>query len=202
DSGSGKSWVGLALVVQEIEAGNGVLWVDYEQSPAIVVNRLKELGLTAEQIQGQFGYMRPEEFPFPGSTAEREFRAVLEDNHFSLVVLDGANQSFSLAGFDTRSTDDANQWHRLLPLNAAKNGAAVVQIDHTDKSREGDVSQSFGAQGKRANVAVSIGAVQTKAALRPGHTGKLHLVIYKDRHGELHGCSQPYKNNGHHVATF
>jgi len=201
-SGSGKSWVGLALVVQEIEAGNGVLWVDYEQSPAIVVNRLKELGLTAEQIQGQFGYMRPEEFPFPGSMAEKEFRAVLEDNHFSLVVLDGVNQSFSLAGFDTHSTDDANQWHRLLPLKAAKNGAAVVQIDHTVKSREGDVSHAFGAQGKRANVAVSIGAVQTKAALRPGHTGKLQLVIYKDRHGELHGRSQPYKNNGHHVATF
>lgn len=200
-SGSGKSWVGLALVAQEIEAGNGVLWVDYEQSPAIVVNRLKELGLTAEQIQGQFGYMRPEEFPFPGSMAEKEFRAVLEDNLFSLVVLDGVNQSFSLAGFDTHSTDDANQWHRLLPLKAAKNGAAVVQIDHTVKSREGDVSHAFGAQGKRANVAVSIGAVQTNAALRPGHTGKLDLVIYKDRHGGLQGRSEPYKN-GYRVATF
>lgn len=199
-SGSGKSWVGLALAVQEIKAGNGVLWVDYEQSPAIVVNRLRELGLSTEEIADQFGYMRPESFPFSGSQAELEYTAALANN-FTLVVLDGVNQSFSLAGFDTHSTDDANQWHRLVPLKAAKTGAAVVQIDHTVKNKEGDVTHAFGAQGKRANVAVSIGAVQTNAALRPGHTGKLDLVIYKDRHGELLGRSEPYKN-GYHVATF
>ena len=199
-SGSGKSWVGLALAVQEIKAGKGVLWVDYEQSPAIVVNRLRELGLSTEEIADQFGYMRPESFPFSGSQAELEYTAALA-NTFSLVVLDGVNQSFSLAGFDTHSTDDANQWHRLVPLKAAKTGAAVVQIDHTVKNKEGDVTHAFGAQGKRANVAVSIGAVQTNAALRPGHTGKLDLVIYKDRHGELLGRSEPYKN-GYHVATF
>lgn len=200
-SGSGKSWVGLALAAQEIKAGNGVLWVDYEQSPAIVVGRLRDLGLTVEEISERFGYMRPESFPFTGTAAEKEYRAVLEANPFSLVVLDGVNQSFSLAGYDTHSTDDANAWHRLVPLKAAKIGAAVVQIDHTVKNKEGDVTHAFGAQGKRANVAVSIGAVATRQALRPGYQGTLELVVYKDRHGKLLARSQPYKN-GHHLATF
>ena len=200
-SGSGKSWVGLALAAQEIKAGNGVLWVDYEQSPAIVVGRLRDLGLTVEEISERFGYIRPESFPFADTRAEAEYRAVLEANRFSLVVLDGVNQSFSLAGYDTHSTDDANAWHRLVPLKAAKTGAAVVQIDHTVKNKEGDVTHAFGAQGKRANVAVSIGAVATRQALRPGHQGKLELVIYKDRHGDLMARSQPYKN-GYHIATF
>lgn len=200
-SGSGKSWVGLALAAQEIKAGNGVLWVDYEQSPAIVVGRLRDLGLTVEEISERFGYMRPESFPFAGTAAEKEYRAVLEANPFSLVVLDGVNQSFSLAGYDTHSTDDANAWHRLVPLKAAKYGAAVVQIDHTVKNKEGDVTHAYGAQAKRSNVAVSIGAVATQQALKPGYQGKLELVIYKDRHGQLRARSQPYKN-GDHIATF
>lgn len=200
-SGSGKSWVGLGLAAQEIKAGNGVLWVDYEQSPAIVVGRLRDLGLTVEEISERFGYMRPESFPFTGTAAEKEYSAVLEANPFSLVVLDGVNQSFSLAGYDTHSTDDANAWHRLVPLKAAKYGAAVVQIDHTVKNKEGDVTHAYGAQAKRSNVAVSIGAVATQQALKPGYQGKLELVIYKDRHGQLRARSQPYKN-GDHIATF
>lgn len=200
-SGSGKSWVGFAFAAQELKAGNNVLWLDYEQNAEQAVRRLQALGVPDQVILDRFGYMRPEEFPFPGTEAEAEFATDLSSRDFSLAIIDGVNQSFSLAGFEANNTDNANRWHRLIPERIARTGAAVVQIDHTVKNRDGDMTHAFGAQGKRANVAVSFGAHTTTQTLRPGHTGKLDLVVYKDRHGDLLGRATPRKN-GHHIATF
>ena len=199
-SGSGKSWVGLFLAAQVIQDGGDVLWIDYEQNERVIVQRLQTLGLSNSEIIDRFGYMRPEMFPHPDSDAADEFYGVLKTHRYTLAVIDSVGQSLSVAGLESNSNDDASLWHRLIPVPLAKAGAAVLQIDHVGKNT-GDKSHAIGAQSKRGNVEVAFGAETTKAALRPGHTGKLEIIVYKDRHGELMAAGEQ-RGSGYHLATF
>ena len=74
ESESGKSWLALVACVQEMNAGNEVVYFDYEDTRETAVERLRLLGMESDAIESQFLYFNPTE-PFDeyaASAVEKE----------------------------------------------------------------------------------------------------------------------------------
>jgi len=56
-----KGWIALAATAQAIDAGERVVYIDFEDTPASVVGRLLALGMKPEILAMRFDYVRPEE---------------------------------------------------------------------------------------------------------------------------------------------
>jgi len=67
EPGSGKTWAALVAIAQEIEAGNNTLFIDFEDRPQTIVNRLRALGVTDQAIAAHLRYIRPETALVPAS---------------------------------------------------------------------------------------------------------------------------------------
>src|SRR4051812_7297884 len=56
-----KGWLALAACAEALEAGERVVYVDFEDSASSVVGRLVALGVDEFLIRGRFAYVRPDE---------------------------------------------------------------------------------------------------------------------------------------------
>ncbi|MEI7655644.1 MAG: bifunctional DNA primase/polymerase, partial [Actinomycetes bacterium] len=59
ESGSGKSWVAMALCADEINAGNHVVYFDLEDHAGSMAHRMMSLGVSAEDLIERFFYVSP-----------------------------------------------------------------------------------------------------------------------------------------------
>lgn len=112
-----KGWIALGAVTQTITAAAGVLYLDFEDSPASIVTRLLALGATPQAIGQHFVYVRPtEEFSAPALCA------LLDARPYALAVIDGVSEAYSLLGLDIASTPDAVSFFGALPRPIAERG--------------------------------------------------------------------------------
>jgi len=56
----GKGWFALSAAIDELDAGNHVLYLDFEDDENGVVGRLLTLQVESDTIAAQFHYVRPE----------------------------------------------------------------------------------------------------------------------------------------------
>lgn len=194
ESESGKTWILLAAVAQELAAGRAVLYVDFEDTAESIVARLRALGVTDEQLTGLFTYVAPDESLH--TIAAADLAEVLTLSTYSLIGLDGVNAGMTLLGLDLNSNTDATKFSQVLLKPLAKTGAAVVTVDHVPKAAEQRGKGGIGAQAKRAMVTGSALLVEVLAPFGRGATGKLKLTVDKDRPGHVRGVSQFSKNAG------
>jgi KaiC/GvpD/RAD55 family RecA-like ATPase len=201
-SESGKSWIAYLACVQELAKGERVLFLDLEDSPEGVWDRLQRLGVGADDM-GSFAYVRPEEplaamlrGRFSQSPDERtearsaRFRALLDSFDPTLAVVDGMTTLYNSHGLDTNAaadTDVISSWLRSL----ARNGrTTVLVIDHTGKG--GDRGSSpVGAHHKIAMIQGTALQVVPVQQPMPGHLGEVDLLVYKDRPGAVRVISGP-----------
>jgi hypothetical protein len=180
---AGKSWLLLAVGVDEVKAGHGVVWIDTDDmGPSAVLDRLRSLGLGDEQVASSFAYLHPEEAL--GDDARADVLALVADLHARLVVFDAFNASLALHDCDPSSTPDVERFLRTVVNPFSAEGAAVVLPDHVVKNREQRGRYSYGSERKQTGVDVHLGLMTLEPFAR-GRTGRAKISVHRDRLGFL-----------------
>lgn len=186
-SESGKSWLVLYVIAQELMTGHGVVMVDYEDSEGPVYRRLALLGVTEQQIRRNFRYHRPNG---PMTEAEKAVFAQSTDLGGSLVVFDGLTEGMSLEGLDGRLEKDVAAWHGKITKGLSHAGWCVVVIDHTP--HEGN--RTIGSQHKKGALSGVSYLVEAVHPIGAGQRGVLRLRVEKDRPASVRREAAPGKH--------
>jgi hypothetical protein len=187
ESGSGKSWISQAAIVQAITQDRNVLVVDLEDHAGSYVARLLALGLTKDQIRERLIYVSPEQALSAVSGAA--VASLIHERDISLVVLDSTGEAMALQGTNPNEDDAVARWYRMLPRAIANLGPAVLLLDHLPKSADAPTGFAIGSQRKRAAIDGAMYRVEVGVAPVKGKTGRLRLVCAKDRSGNWqHGA--------------
>ena len=176
---SGKTWLVLKAVAQELLAGKVVGYIDYEDSARGAVGRLRTLGVPDEVIGARFIYIQPSEAV---ATASAEIEALLARNP-SLVAIDGVTEGMTVEGLSLNDNADVARFHERLPRRIARRGTAVTLVDHVVKSRDDRGRYPIGAQSKLSGVDGAAYSVKLKTPFGRGRTGRAQLYLTKDRPG-------------------
>ena len=193
ESESLKSWAAQVAVVQQINEGANVLWIDFEDDAKGVVARLLSMMCAPDTIRDRFTYVRPEESlrtkDGAWTTGGIAFDTLLASKEWALVIIDGVTEAMVTEGFNLLSNDDIAGWSRLLPKRCAKVGAAVVMIDHVPKSSDNRGRYAIGGQHKLAGLTGCqyIFEVERKfsRAISDPITGVVKITVTKDRPGHV-----------------
>ena len=180
EPGTGKSWVALAAVADVLSHGGRVVVVDYESGPAPVAGRLRALGCNSKLVTQGLVYLRPD-----GALglAEVDHLRELVAEGAGLIVVDSQAEALAAAALDENAAGDVTRWSDAVVRPLARDGAAVLIVDHVAKAADG---RGRWARGSGAKLAAIDGAA---FVLRPGRpfsrrgSGSAELVIGKDREG-------------------
>jgi len=172
-AGTGKGWLALATVRDVIQAGGHAVYLDYEETAERRVARLLQMGLRGDQIEKDLTYLRPD-------------RKIHEPTHLDhlirpdtkLVVIDSVNPALRVQGLEINDNDDALEFFGI-PKHLARNGLAVMLLDHAPKS---DPDGQLGAVVKQ-NESDSRVVLKTVEPLGRGRIGRVSMTWRKDRPG-------------------
>lgn len=186
----GKTWLALTAAIQEMNAGNHVIDIDFEDDRGGTVSRLLVLGATPDVIRRYFHYVRPENRPTPADIADLAQLLALKP---TLAIIDGVTEAMTLYGQEINDNNGAAAFGRELLRPIKNSGAAVVTLDHVVKSTDGR------GQGRYAIGAVhklnGLDGVQyTMENIQPfgiGLVGRTRVRISKDRPGQIRKNSVP-----------
>jgi hypothetical protein len=193
ESESGKTWVALEAVRQELAKGNCVFYIDFEDSARGIFNRLKTLKCDMEKLKS-FKYANPDE-PLGdgiGEIMKTEIGKYLP----TLIVVDGVNAAMNLLGLDLEKNKDATTFSQkvLKPLKIF--GAGILTIDHVTKSKDNRGNYAIGAQAKRADIDGVAIACDVSMPFGRGIDGCLDLKVTKDRPGFVRALCPDAKTLG------
>lgn len=178
ESGGGKTWVALRAVAEQVALGRRVLFIDYEDNPNGIAERLVLLGLTLEQIR-LVDYRNPTSAMSYGVTAMDGSAHV-----YSLVVIDSTGEAMAAGGINSNDDGEVAQWFAIVKKVLRLPGRpAVVVLDHVPKNQEGTTLYGIGSQRKRAAITGASYRVDTIKEPAKGKEGKLKLTVAKDRPG-------------------
>lgn len=199
ESESGKTWVALTAVAQELEAGHRVLYLDFEDAAPGIISRLRALGVADEDLEDHLHYADPVESLTTAASAD--LAMLLEGNTYNLIVVDGFNAAMTLLGLDLMSNTDVTKFFQLLMRPLARTGACVAYVDHIAKASNEESKGGIGAQAKRAMTTGCVVKVKVTDPFGRGMTGRLGLIVDKDRAGHVRGASGNGRNAGVAVLT-
>jgi hypothetical protein len=187
---SAKGWLVLAACVEQMDLGEPVLYIDFEDSAPTAVGRLRNLGATDEQIARLFTYIRPD------TPATAEVIADLPGIGTMLVVIDGVTEAMTLHGLELKDNADVAKFVELLPRPLARMGAAVVLVDHVAKDANGRGRFAIGAQHKLAGIDGAAYSIEVVKPFGRGLSGISRLTVTKDRPGFIRPVSVYGKRTG------
>ncbi|MFI7707624.1 AAA family ATPase [Nonomuraea sp. NPDC049480] len=190
ESESGKTWFQLAVHAHEMRAGNGTIYVDFEDDEGGVVGRLMDMGVPLDLISKYFGYIRPEE-PFNVPGGKVELAEAMGDLKPTLVTLDGVTEAMTLHGLDPLNNRDAAAFGQMLVKPITARGPAVTSLDHVTKDKDGRGRYAIGAVHKLNGLNGAMYALENKEPFGVGITGRSAIFISKDRPGQLRRWSLP-----------
>ncbi|MGV9907607.1 AAA family ATPase [Streptomyces sp. NPDC003388] len=189
ESESGKTWFALLACHQEIQAGNRVVYVDFEDDAAGVVGRLLVLGADPAAVAARFLYVRPEGRPTEVDAAA--FVEQLRHARPTLAVIDGVTEAMSVFGLDPLKLDDIPRFTRWMirPLVAA--GAAVVALDHVVKAADNRGRYAIGSAHKLNGLNGAMYVLEAVKGIRIGAEGRTRVRLSKDRPAQLRRHALP-----------
>lgn len=199
ESESMKTWAALCAIAEQLLAGRPCIYIDFEDSPTTIVERLALLGVGPD---APLTYLRPDS-PFTYAAAD-QLAHMLDELHPALVILDGVTEAMTLQGLDLMSNADIARWMKALPRWIARHPAApaVITIDHVPKNPDGRGKGAIGGQHKRAGID-GIGLTFTVGSepLARGRDGRARITIDKDRPGHVRAHAGPRGHIGDLVIT-
>ncbi|MER7801207.1 DnaB-like helicase N-terminal domain-containing protein [Streptomyces parvulus] len=196
ESEAGKSWVALISCLVEINRGNHVAYLDFEDSEAGVVSRLLLIGAQPDDIRQLFHYVRPGSTPTPVQL--RQFVARIGDLGPSLIIVDGVTEAMVMMGLELTDNSEVAKFGRMLLRPLADTGAAVVPLDHVVKNNESRGRYALGGVHKLNAVD---GVQYMLEAVRPfgiNTEGRSRLRIAKDRPAQVRRHALPGGRNPMH----
>lgn len=180
ESGGGKSWVALAAACSVVRAGGRVLFIDYEDNPNGIAERLVLLGLTDDEIT-LVDYRNPTSGIGYGIATLQE-RALAGE--YELVVIDSTGEAMAAGGVDSNADAEVANWFAIVKTLFKLPGApGVLVLDHVPKDKDAPSSYAIGSQRKRAAVTGASYRVDTIREPAKGRDGALKLTVAKDRPG-------------------
>ena len=198
ESESGKTWIALLAVIQALQSGQRVLYLDFEDTAPGIVTRLRALGAT-DTLLTQLAYIGPDENLH--LAARTDLREALEQTRPDLTVLDGVNAAMTLLGLDLDNNKDATQFAQSLLRPLSARDSAVVYVDHVPKNKDSRGKGGIGAQAKRAMTTGCAISVEVLTPFGRGNSGKLRLTVDKDRPGMVRAVCPDAKSLGVALLT-
>ncbi|MFF3452884.1 DnaB-like helicase N-terminal domain-containing protein [Streptomyces sp. NPDC002730] len=196
ESEAGKSWLALIAALAEINRGNHVVYIDFEDSEEGVVGRLLLIGAVPEDLRERFHYVRPGAIPSPAALAA--FVKRVGELEPTLIVVDGVTEAMSLLGLELKDNTEIAKFGRMLLRPLANTGAAVVPLDHVVKNNESRGRYALGGVHKLNAVD---GVQYMLEAVRPfgiNTEGRSRLRIAKDRPAQVRKHALPGGKNPMH----
>ncbi|WP_326550224.1 DnaB-like helicase N-terminal domain-containing protein [Micromonospora sp. NBC_01813] len=190
ESEAGKTWLALLAVLSELESGNAVVYLDFEDDEGGIVGRLLAMQAKPEHLRERFAYIKPDDAI--GVLGNREdLRQVLGDLRPTLAVLDGVTEAMSLHGLEMKDNTDVAAFGKLLPRWIADQGPATVALDHVTKSAEGRGRYAIGGVHKLNGLNGAGYVLENRRPFGVGLTGRSTVYITKDRPAQLRRHAQP-----------
>src|SRR6185369_7520932 len=182
---AGKTWVALVGVVQALHDGQHVIYLDFEDTPEGIVNRLLALGAHPQQISAQLHYVRPDRAI--DGPARAGLTKLITDHPVTLCVIDGVTEAMTLHGLDPYNNPDAARFYEALPrpLVRLPNSPAVLLIDHVPKDEDRPKRYAIGAQHKLAGLDGAAYVVDIVRPFAPDQPGISRIRVAKDRPGQV-----------------
>jgi len=178
-----KSWVVQVGAAEVLLDGGVVMYLDFEDGPEGVAERMRALGVPVDALVERFHYHRLDQ------PLTLEARAVIygeiEAAGATLGVIDGVTEAMALCGLDPYGNSDVAKFWAALVRPVVKTGAACALIDHVIKDREGRGRWAIGAQHKMAAVDGAAFMVECTKPFGRGRDGVTRITITKDRPGHL-----------------
>jgi hypothetical protein len=175
----GKSWLALWLAKRCLERGQNVLYLDAENGPFIVSERLEALGADTSTIRNHLSYLASPALDLRPETVAYYLQLV-DVKQPELVVFDSWVGFLGAAGLSEDSNDDVTKWSANFLKPLKDRGVTATILDHVP--HEGQ--RSRGASRKKDEVDVQFRMVK-------GHDfdretcGDARLHVEKDRLGWL-----------------
>jgi len=193
ESESGKTWLALEAIRQELDKNNIVFYIDFEDSARGILNRLKTMRVPTEKFKF-FRYANPDTRLEPGigELMRTEIMAYLP----TLIVVDGVNAAMNLLGLDLEKNKDATHFSQTVLKPLRVGGAGILTIDHVTKSKDNRGNYAIGAQAKRADIDGAAFAVSVSLPFGRGIDGALDITCTKDRPGFVRAICPDAKTVG------
>ena len=201
ESEGGKTWFALLATACELNAGNSVVFIDFEDDAPGVVGRLLTLGVPPTAISERFAYVRPEE-PLTANFNKLDLGQAIHDLKPTFVPVDGVTEGMSMHGLELKDNSDVARFGRILLRPIAHTGAAVATLDHVTKDREGRGRYAIGGVHKLNGLNGAMYVLENRTPFGVGVTGKSTVRISKDRPGQLRRHALPHSSGMHWFADF
>ena len=191
---SGKSWVAAIVAGDALADGQNAIYIDFEGEPTAIVERLIALGVPLPAIENQLAYFRPET-PMSDEVVAQVLETAKTLQPF-VSVIDGVGAGMGVSGYDSnKALDFYGWWNRLgQPLCKLTSGPTLAN-DHVVKDVANRNGYSVGTGQKQAAIDVHIG-IEVSSPFGIGLTGRLRLVLQKDRAGRIRRHQAPDKTIG------
>lgn len=199
ESEAGKTWFALIACLQEINDGNHVLYLDFEDDAGGVVGRLLCLGANPADVLEYFHYVRPENSP---SDIDLIDLAMILEHSPTLAIVDGVTEGMSLFGLELKDNTDIAKFGRLLLRPLQNAGAAVVTLDHVVKSSENRGRYSIGGVHKLNGLNGVMYILENRRPFGIGLTGKSTIRVAKDRPAQIRKNGLPHSSGMHWFADL
>lgn len=199
-SEGGKSWFALACCADEMERGNRVLYVHFEEQDEVdTVTRMLAMGVRPDLILRLFTFVGPDDKIHP---------AVVE--HFrkeppALVILDGYDAATAMMGLPLNDAEGAVGIRRVLIRPFIDMGAAVLALDHVVKDKEArGEGFAIGSIHKINGLTGSAFLFENINPFGRGRNGTTRISVTKDRPGSIreHGVPDAKVTRKFHIADM
>lgn len=177
---SGKTIIALSWVVQCIERGVPVVFVDEESGLQAIARLLIAMGV--DSVDPLLHY-----FPFVSLSLEdtEALMAYVDEVRPGLVVFDSLTDMLAGAGLDENAGIEVTRWFMEVPTRITRSDwePAVVLIDHIAKDA-GNTNYSVASRAKKAKSDVQWLVTKT-ADFGPDKTAPVDLTRKKNRPGVM-----------------
>lgn len=183
EPGDGKTLCALWAALEVGRQDRPVLYLDAENGPALIAERLEELGAEPDGLDEWFHYHPAPEISLDADSLAA-LRATIENVRPALAVFDSLPDFLALAGLDENSAGDVTRWILKVPQLIKDAGCAVLLLDHVTKSVEGRGRYARGSGAKLAKMDVAWSLSRTMPFDRE-RVGEITLSLRKDREAYL-----------------
>jgi hypothetical protein len=178
--GDGKTLFALGLCAELIRGQKTVAWMDEENGPTVVAERLASLGVTPEQAST---YLRYYAFSEPTLDDADELVEEMAALRPALVGFDSGADLYSASQLNENDNMDMTRWAAKFTQHLSReHDIASLILEHVAKNSDGSYQRGAGA--KKAKVD-ALWMLEARTAFDYETVGEVELVRAKDRLAHL-----------------
>jgi hypothetical protein len=193
---AGKTWFLLAAAFDEVQQGNSVAYIDFEDDVGGIVGRMLTLQTPHEKLRKYFHYIRPTQ-SVNSEIHLADLHDTIEAYEPTLAVIDGITEAMTAHGLNPMDNKDIATFGAILPRKLAAMGCATVCLDHVVKNIDARGRYALGGVHKLNGLDGAAYILEGRDPFGVGIKGRSAILIAKDRPGQLRRHSAKRKDGLH-----